>query len=120
MGRDAPFLTQKKNRSGTDIPPTIFHQTKKAATTATSKSATTKHNNKRNNQPSVTSLLKQHHFRSNKNCQNHRNRQTHNNRHKSNFEPTIKWFERERQGRAVNQITINKTVRKKHCTISSA
>ena len=66
MGRDASFSTPQKNHSGTDLPLTILHQTNKAATTATSKSSTTRHNNKRNNQPSVTSPVKQRHFRSNK------------------------------------------------------
>eukprot|EP00957_Ditylum_brightwellii_P114797 8753976-Ditylum_brightwellii.AAC.1 len=108
MGRDAPFSTPKKNHIGTDLPSTIFHPTNKTATTATSKPATTKHNNKRNNQPSVPSPVKRHHFGSNKNCQNHRNRQTHDKRHNPNFEPTLKWFEKERGGKAVNYITINK------------
>ena len=120
MGRDAPFSLPKKNHIGTDLLPTIFHPTNKAAKTATSKSATTKHNNKRNNQPSVTLPAKRRHFRSNKNRRNHRNCQTHDNRHNPNFEPALKWFERERKGRAVNQITINKTARKKHCTMGSA
>ena len=120
MGRDAPFSMPKKNHSGTDLPPMIFHPTKKAATTTTSKSATTEHNDKRNNQPNVASPVKRRHFCSKKKRRNHRNHQTHDNRHNPNFEPALKGFEKERRGRVVNQITINKTARKKHCTMDSA
>ena len=112
MGRDAPFSPPKKNHIGTDLPSTIFHPTNKAAKTATFKSATTKHNDKRNNQPSVILPAKRRHFRSNKNRRNHCDRQTHDNRHNPNFEPVLKWFEKERRGKAVNYITINKMVKK--------
>jgi hypothetical protein len=47
----------------------------------------------------VTSRAKRRNFRSNKNSQNHRNRQTHDNRHNPNFEPALKWFEKERRGK---------------------
>eukprot|EP00957_Ditylum_brightwellii_P184435 14047997-Ditylum_brightwellii.AAC.1 len=101
-----------KNHSGTDLPPTIFHSTNKAATTATSKSATTKHNNKDTNQPNVISLEKRCHCHSNKNRQNHCNHKTHDNHDNPNFEPALKWFEKERRGRVANYITINKMVKK--------
>eukprot|EP00957_Ditylum_brightwellii_P165774 12621067-Ditylum_brightwellii.AAC.1 len=112
MGRDAPFPSPKKNHSGTDLPPTIFRPTNKSATTTTSKSATTKHKDKRNNQPSIASPVKRRHFCSNKNRQKHRNRQTHRNHHNPNFEPALKWFEKERGRKAVNYKTINKMVKK--------
>jgi hypothetical protein len=120
MGRDAQFSRPKNNHIGTDLPSTIFHPTNKAAKTATSRSPTIEHNHKRNTQPSVILLATRRHFRGNTIRQNHCNHQTHDNRHNPNFELALKWFERERQGRVVNQITINKTARKKHCTMGSA
>eukprot|EP00957_Ditylum_brightwellii_P187461 14276736-Ditylum_brightwellii.AAC.1 len=51
-------------------------------------------------------------FPQQQNRQNHHNCQTHDNSNYPNFEPTVKGFEKERKGRAVKHITINKMVKK--------